>query len=148
MKAAVRYQSRSGNTRRLAEAIAEAVGVQALGAAEGPPHEVDTLFVGGGIYAGKLDKSLLKLIGKLEAGKVANLAVFTTSMRSIGAVKLIQAALPEGIDIIGELDCPGSFLFFNKKRPNDEDLESARGFARKMLALAAQKRPRAFSNSL
>ena len=46
MKIAVRYYTKTGNTKRLAEAIAEAVGVEALPISEPVGEPVDLLFLG------------------------------------------------------------------------------------------------------
>lgn len=45
MKTAIRYFTRSGNTKKLADAIAGAVGVPALTVAEPLREPVDTLFL-------------------------------------------------------------------------------------------------------
>lgn len=58
MNAAVRYYSRSGNTKAVAEAIAKGAGVQAVSvdAADAKITEpVDVLFIGGALYAYGLD---------------------------------------------------------------------------------------------
>ena len=54
MKAAVRFYSRSGNTKLVADAIAEALGISAV-SVDAPEAELkekaDVLFVGGALYA-------------------------------------------------------------------------------------------------
>ena len=44
MKYAVRYYTKTGNTKRLAEAVAEALGVEALPLSEPITEKVDYLF--------------------------------------------------------------------------------------------------------
>lgn len=46
MKYAVRYYTKTGNTKRLAEAIAKELGVDALPLSEGVKDAVDVLFLG------------------------------------------------------------------------------------------------------
>ena len=46
MKCAVRYYTKTGNTKRLAEAIANVVGVDALPISEPITEQVDILFLG------------------------------------------------------------------------------------------------------
>ena len=53
MKIAVRYYTRSGNTQKLAEAVAAAVGVEALPVSEPLTEPVDVLFLGCSYYAFK-----------------------------------------------------------------------------------------------
>ena len=62
MKCAVRYYSRSGNTRLLAEAIADELGVDADSADSSDATisgHIDVLFIGGALYAYGLDKKLV-----------------------------------------------------------------------------------------
>ena len=58
MKVAVRYQSRGGNTKEIAEAIAKAADVKAEPIDISIDEPVDVLFVGGGVYAHTIDPSL------------------------------------------------------------------------------------------
>ena len=55
MKIAVRYYTKTGNTKRLAEAIAEAVGVKALPISEPVTEQTDILFLGNSYYAFSID---------------------------------------------------------------------------------------------
>ena len=61
MSVAVRYYSRSGNTKLLAEAIAKGANVKAT-SVDTPEskieEKVDILFIGGALYAYGLDKNL------------------------------------------------------------------------------------------
>lgn len=140
MKVAVRYQSRSGNTRKLADAIAEVAGVQAQPISNGLGDAVDILFVGGGVYAGKLEKSLEQFLNRLSPDSVGTVAVFSTSAGAKNIGGHVKDALADGINIAGELDCPGKFLFMNRSRPNEEDLAATGNFAKKMMAMADQDR--------
>lgn len=103
---AVRYYSRSGNTKILAEAIAKAAGteaasVDAKNAAITEP--VDVLFVGGALYAYGLDKHLKAWLSELDGTKVKKAVVFSTSWISKHSVDLIRSALQaKGIDVADE----------------------------------------------
>ena len=55
MKIAVRYYTKTGNTKRLAEAIAEAVGAKALPISTPIAEPVDILFLGNSYYAFSID---------------------------------------------------------------------------------------------
>ena len=50
MKIAVRYYTKTGNTKRLAEAIAKEVGVEALPISTPIAEPVDILFLGNSYY--------------------------------------------------------------------------------------------------
>ena len=71
MKTAVRYDSRSGNTKALAEALARAAKVSAVPVDDPKAaltEPVDLLFIGGALYAYGLD-SHLKTYRKARLGK-------------------------------------------------------------------------------
>ncbi len=55
MKVTVRYYSRGGNTKKLADAIAEAVGVETKTTSEPLTEDVDLLFLGSSVYAYGVD---------------------------------------------------------------------------------------------
>ena len=61
MKIEVRYFSRSGNTKALAEAIAKGAGVPTISVDEKGSsinQKINYLFIGGALYAYGLDKNL------------------------------------------------------------------------------------------
>lgn len=96
MKTAVRYYSRSGNTRLLAEAIAKGAGVPAVSvdAADAALSEqVDVLFIGGALYAYGLDSHLKTYLAGLDGSKVKKAVVFSTSWLSKHSLALIKDAL-------------------------------------------------------
>ena len=73
MKNAVRYYSRSGNTKTAAEAIARAIGTDAVSvdsASASLQEPVDVLFIGGALYAYGIDKHLKAYLGSLKKDQV------------------------------------------------------------------------------
>ncbi|MDR1533033.1 MAG: flavodoxin [Clostridiales bacterium] len=142
MKIAVRYYSRSGNTKRVADAIATAAGTAAETIDRPVGGQVELLFVGSGLYAGKIDKALRGFLQGLEPSKVKRVAVFSTSMSGTSAHAEIKKILDErGIAVANEFfHCPGKFLLFNGKHPNDKDLEAAAKFARSFAASVKKKK--------
>ena len=78
MNIAVRYYSRGGNTKKIAEAIAGAVGVEAKTVSEPLKEAVDILFLGSAPYAFDVDDEVKKFISgiRVSVGKVVN---FSTS---------------------------------------------------------------------
>ena len=78
MKIAVRYYSRGGNTKKVAEAIAKAVGVEAKTVSEPLTEDVDILFLGSSPYAFDVDDEVKKFISgiNVSVGKAVN---FSTS---------------------------------------------------------------------
>ena len=130
MNIAVRYYSKSGNTRAVAEAVAEAVGVKAVSVdtAEADIKEpVDLLFIGGALYAYGLDKHLKEYLKTLKKENVKKAVVFSTSWISKHSVDLIKNGLKEvGIPVEEE-------FFYVKNKPNDEQKKQAADFARKFI---------------
>lgn len=81
MKAAVRYYSKFGNTKAIAEAIAEGAGVTAVSVTDEPAlsERVDVLFLGGAPYANIMAPELRAYAEKLSADLVGRVVLFTTS---------------------------------------------------------------------
>lgn len=135
MNIKVIYHSRTGNTKKIAEAIGQAVNSTPEVAADFVPltdEPIDLLFIGDGIYAGKPDKSISKLIEKLDSNVVKNAAVFATygGQSSIG--NTIKTLLTDkGINVIGEpFTCKGkAWALMNRKHPSNDDLNNAKEFA-------------------
>lgn len=130
MNIAVRYYSRSGNTKAVAEAIAKAAGVNAISVDRSDAaitEPVDVLFIGGALYAYGLDSHLKEYLGTLQKDKVKKAVVFSTSWISKHSIDLIKKGLAEkGISAAED-------TFYVKNKPNDTQLEHAAEFARKFL---------------
>lgn len=132
MNIAVLYATRTGHSTALAQAIADALGVTSQNAAEKPAlGEVDLLLVVSGIYAGKTDARLMDYVRALPSGQVKRAALLTSSMGRKQPDKLRQALTDRGITVQPEeYTCMGSFLFFGKGHPNQEEIAGAVQFAR------------------
>ena len=128
MNIAVRYYSRTGNTKAVAEAIARAVNVEAVSVerAEAQINEpVDVLFIGGALYAYGLDSHLKEYLKTLKKDNVKKAVVFSTSWLSKHSVELIKKGLSDnGITVETE-------YFYVKKKPSDAQKQEAAIFARK-----------------
>ena len=79
MKTAVRYYSRTGNTKVIAEAIAPVAGCQAESIEVPLKGVTDILFLGGALYWGKIPRTLKEYIKSLSPQQVKYVAVFTTA---------------------------------------------------------------------
>jgi flavodoxin len=79
VKIAIRYQSRGGNTKEVAEAIAKAAGITAESIESPIVESVDLLFIGGGVYKWDIDSSLKNYLENLDRGLVQSVAAFTTA---------------------------------------------------------------------
>ncbi len=95
-KVEVRYCSRTkfGNTRRIAEAIAEGAGTKAISIDDEPKltEKADILFLGGAPYANIMAPELRQYAENLDPAMVGRIVLFTTSnwsRRTVLALKKI-----------------------------------------------------------
>ncbi|MEE8681592.1 MAG: hypothetical protein SOH69_07020 [Olsenella sp.] len=126
MKCAVRYCSRSGNTRLLAEAIADELGVPAVSADSSDATisgHIDVLFIGGALYAYGLDKRLVSYIRTLDADTVGRAVLFSTTWLSKHSFDLMRKELEARGIVVAER------AFHAKNRPTPERLNEAKAFA-------------------
>lgn len=130
MNIAVRYYSRSGNTRLVAEAIANAAGVPAVSVDSpeaGLDEPVDVLFIGGALYAYGIDAHLDAYLQSLKKENVKKAVIFSTTWISKHSIALIRDRLAnQGIDAAEES------LYFRGK-PNERQLKQAGMFAKQFL---------------
>lgn len=134
MKIAVRYYSRGGNTRKVAEAIAEELGVEALDITK-KVEDADLLFLGASMYAFTIDKNIKKFVGSLTKENVREIVNFSTSASDTSTHKKVNKCIKDKEIKMNELHFSvfGEFLKMNKGRPNENDLEEAKKFARKVV---------------
>ena len=145
------------NTEKIAKAFAEVLAAEIRSPREIDPEEVegyDLIGFGSGIYSDSHHRFLLDLADRLPqvSGKTAFL--FSTSGAPAIALEggelddyiekahspLRERLQAKGYVIVGEFMCPGwntntflkAFGGINKGRPNAEDLEKARKFARRL----------------
>ena len=127
MTFAVRYFSRSGNTKKIAEAIAEELGTVAVSVDSSDAalnEKVDVLFVGGALYAYGIDKKLKAYLKDLDASKVGKVAAFSTTMISAHANDVIKKlATAKGVNVQPE-------TFFCKSKAVDSSVGKAKEFAK------------------
>ena len=97
MKTAVRYYSKLGNTKKIAEAIAEEIAVRAVPVTEEPnlTEYIDVLFLGGAPYANIMAPQLRDYAERLSPDKVGLVVLFTTSNWSRRTVRALRKILAE-----------------------------------------------------
>ena len=132
MKIAVRYYTKTGNTKRLAEAVANAVGAEALPLSSPIEEPVDLLFLGNSYYAFSIDPEVRSFIRSLDKDKVGRIVNFGSATMLNSTWKKVKAeADKKGIPMEKrEFHCKGEFKSLHKGRPNDEDLAAAAAFAK------------------
>ena len=144
MKTLIVYTSiHHQNTEKVAKVIAEELEADLVPvdqAQSRPLEEYDLIGFGSGIYFMKHHKTLLQFVEALPAFIGRRAFIFSTSgeggTRKHAALK--DKMVYRGFWIVGEFSCKGWDTFglmkliggINKGRPNVEDLEKARVFAR------------------
>ncbi len=135
MKVAVRYYTKTGNTKRLAEAVAEAVGAEALPLSTPIEEKVDILFLGNSYYAFSIDPEVRNFIRTLDIGKIGRIVNFGSAAMLNSTYKKVKAEADKiGIPMDErEFHCRGEFKGVHKGRPNEDDLKAAAAFAREIV---------------
>ena len=135
MKIAVRYYTKGGNTKRLAEAVANAVGVEALPISTPVTEPVDVLFLGNSYYAFTIDPEVRAFIKGLDKNKVGKIVNFGSAAMLNSTYKKVKAEA----DKVGspmderEFHCKGEFKGIHKGKPDEADMKAAADFARKIV---------------
>ena len=135
MKIAVRYYTKTGNTKRLAEAVAKAAGVDALPISSPVSDPVDILFLGNSYYAFSIDPEVRAFIRSLDKSKVGRIVNFGSAAMLNSTYKKVKAEADRaGIPMDQrEFHCKGEFKGMHKGRPNEEDLKAAAEFAQSII---------------
>ncbi len=134
MNIAVRFYTRSGNTKKLADAVASATSVEAKDVTCPLDEKADVLFLGCSYYAFDVDEAVKKFIieNKDNIGKIV---CFGTS----AMMKSMKKPVKKVADIVGvavadeEFHCRGQFAKVHKGRPNEKDLADVSAFATKII---------------
>lgn len=135
MKIAVRYYSRSGNTKRLADAAANTVSVQAQDITTPLAEKVDLLLLGCSYYAFDVDEAVKEFIIKNKEN-IGKIVCFGTS----AMMKSMKKPVRKVADTVGvavadeEFHCRGQFGKIHKGRPNNNDIEALIAFVQKITA--------------
>ena len=135
MKIAVRYYTKTGNTKRLAEAVAEAVGAEALPISTPITEPADILFLGNSYYAFTIDPEVRTFVSSLDQNKVKKIVNFGSAAMMNSTWKKIKAVADKvGIPMDErEFHCKGEFKGIHKGKPDETDLKAAAEFAKKIV---------------
>jgi menaquinone-dependent protoporphyrinogen IX oxidase len=134
MSVAVRYQSKGGSTKKVADAIASQLNVIAYPISEQLNQDVDILFLGGAVYASNIDAEMKSFISNLNRN-IGKVALFSTSLISkkffADATELLNK---KKIEVLPEhFYCNGKFGIIHPLKPSAKDLANAKSFADKII---------------
>lgn len=111
MKTLLIYSSKTGNTRKVAEAIGEALQVKPVPVEENPnPEAYDLIVAGYWVDRGTADGKMKAYLSKLSGKKVALFATLGAEPDSEHAAKCLDngaALLGEGSEVVGKFICQG-----------------------------------------
>lgn len=134
MKIAIRYYTKTGNTKKLSEAIGSAINVEAKTVDEPLTEDIDILFLGSAVYAAGIDSKIKDFIANINVnvGEVVNFSSAALIESTYSQVKKQVEA--KGLKMSeDEFHCRGAFKFVHRGRPNDEDLKNAQEFAKRIV---------------
>jgi flavodoxin len=151
MNAKVFYATKTGNTKKIAEAMAAALGVVAANVSDAAivdaaitgGEKLDCAFVGGAVYATHdhdFPPELRAFLVKLAKAGVRLVVPFGTYAFK-DSVSLLGSRIGEaGLPLSSEsFSCRGKFLFFNRKSPTPKDLADAAAFAKRISLSSAPR---------
>lgn len=135
MKTAIRYftKSKKGNTQKLADAVSQAIGLEALDVSVDLSEKVDRLFLINAMYAASIDREVKDFLARNKAkiGEVVNMNTSASGTSTWKAVRKVTDEL--GIALSEkEFHCAASWVFINKGLPTAEDFQRAQTFAKAM----------------
>lgn len=137
MNIAVVYFSKTGNSKKIAEALAGAFQTKALNITEKPVLEnVDLLFITGAIYGGVSSPEMREYAETLSSNSVKKAVLITSCLRNKQKQNDIRAIL-EAKNITTaaeEFLCRGRLLFIGLGHPSKSDISNAVAFAKKIAA--------------
>lgn len=135
MKLAIRYYSQTGNTKKMAEGLGDALGIQAVSIDEPITEPVDILFLGNSYYAFSIAPEVREFIQSLDKDMVGRIVNFgSAAMLNSTWGKVKKETDKKGIPLDEEeFHCKGQFKGIHKGRPNQEDVNHLIAFAKQLL---------------
>ena len=135
MRVAVRYYTQTGNTKKLAEAIAAELGLDAKSIDTPLKEDTDILFLCNSVYWAGVDGNVKRFL-KSPGAKIGQLVnVSTAALIESTYAQMKKLSAEAGIPIMErEFHCKGSFKVLHKGRPNEEDLKAVKAFAKDVVS--------------
>lgn len=131
MKIAIRYYTQTGNTKKLADAIAAELDIEAKGIDSPLEEDVDVLFLCNSVYWAGVDGKVKKFL-KSPGAKIGELVnVSTAALIESTYAQMKKLTADAGIPLsVREFHCKGSFKALHKGKPDDADIAAVKRFAR------------------
>ena len=130
MNTAIRYFSKFGHSAKMAEVVSQVTGAKAETVAVPISQPVDTLYLGSGLFLGKISAEMVSFIKTLTPDKVRHVVCF-------GSCAILESPVPQMRQLLEaqgmnvderSFTCRGSMGPLHARRPNQQDLDSLRQF--------------------
>ena len=130
MKTAIRYYSKFGHTAKMANIVGELTNTRPELSTVRLTEPVDTLYLGSGVFLGKVDNSIVEFINTLTPDMVKCVVCFGSSAIIKSPVPQMRELLQaKGIAVSEkEFSCKGSMGPVHMGHPNKKDLDNFRQF--------------------
>lgn len=134
-----------GNTKKIVENIASTINADVVDVVTNGDvdiSEYDNVIIASGVYFGKMHKSMLALLQKLNLKGKNCYLVLTTGSKSDYVKKITNVLIEQNIDIKSSFCCLGYDTYgpfklvggLNKNRPNDDDVKNAINWAKENIS--------------
>ena len=136
MKIAIRYYSKTGHMKKMADVVAGVTGVEAMTIDEPIDKPVDVLWLGTAVYAAGIDSKVKKFIASLDPAKVGRVVCFSSAAILQSSYAQVKSLLEkQGLTVDErEFHCRGQFTLLHRGHPDENDLRQLREFAESMQA--------------
>lgn len=134
MKIAVRYYSKTGNTKKVATAIANSLNIEAFPLTKPVTPDTEVLFLGSSVYAAGVSNEVKEFISSLDESidivvNFSTAAIIESTYKQVK--KLVDA---ENIKMSDkEFHCRGKFTMLHRNKPDESDLKEAVSFAKNFI---------------
>jgi len=130
MTIAIRYHSKTGNTKKLAGLISEVTKVQAETVDKPLDQPVDILFLCSAVYGAGVDSKVKDFILSLDTCKVKSVVNISTAAILPSTYSQVAKLLKSKNIHLDEREfhCRGKFTVMHSGRPNQKDLSDLRVF--------------------
>jgi flavodoxin len=134
MKYAIRFYSKTGNTKKLAQAISEVLEIPALDISVPLDEDVDVLFLGTSIYGASIDPTIIKFFDQMDVNVSKIISFGTSGTMQSSYEQIANLCLVHDIELHeSEFHCPGAFVGMNNDRPNTQDIEDMKSFVKNII---------------
>jgi flavodoxin len=136
---AIVYATKTKHSKKLAEAIGQALNVKAENIADLPMvKSADLLFIVGGVYGGESLPELVSYVQTLDNQNVKAAALITSCASGTQKQATVRRILEEkNIPVAGETVVPGAILVVKMGHPNQSDMGNAVAFAKELVKRGA-----------